>query len=162
MTEETSIATSMWVQLRLKHPALGDRHRERFMRYEGDAQERLRGILYRDPSEARIVCECRGLLHAELSLAATQRARSLPQMLSLAGVMLDSSDCTRCLEKMAISLAQATGESPRALRDEAAALMRGLGSFHAQLEHAYSTLGDDEVRETSEPELIYGVSEAPE
>lgn len=162
MTEETTRTTNLWVQLRLKHPALGERHRERFMAYEGASQEALHAILYRDPHEARVVCECRGLLHAELTLAAQQGVHSLAGLLRKANVSLVQSDCARCLTPLALSLAAATGESPRALRDEAASLALGHGPESARITQAYASLGDDPVRESSEPELIYSVSSEPE
>ena len=162
MTEETTRTSSLWVQLRLKHPALGERHRERFFAYEGASQETLHGILYRDPHQARVICECRGLLQAELTLAAGQGVHSVAGLLRKASVSLGPRDCAHCLTPLALSLAEATGESPRLLRDEAASLVLGHGPLEAHIAHAYAGLGDDSVRETSEPELIYSVGDEPE
>ncbi len=152
----------MWVQLRLKHPVLGERHRARLMAYEGASQEALHAILYRDRYEARVVCECRGLLHGELTLAVREGTSSLAGFLRKAGVVLAPSDCTRCLDTLAIALAHASGESPRLLREEAESLTLAHEAVDARTHHAYANLRDDVAVESSEPELIYSVSDTSE
>lgn len=152
----------MWVQLRLKHPVLGERHRARLLAYEGASQEALHAILYRDRYEARVVCECRGLLHGELTLAARQGVKSVGGLLRNAGVVLAKTDCTRCLDLLALSLAHAAGESPRLLREEAASLALAHDTVDAKTHRAYADLRDDVAVESSEPELIYSVSDTSE
>lgn len=152
----------MWVQLRLKHPVLGERHRVRLLAYEGASQEALHGILYRDKYEARVICECRGLLHGELTLAADQGVKTIAGLLSNAGITLAPSDCTRCLDTLAISLAHASGESPRLLREQAALVGGVHAASDAKTHQAYANLRDDVALESSEPELIYSVSDTTE
>jgi len=152
----------MWVQLRLKHPVLGERHRARLFAYEGASQEALHAILYRDKYEARVICECRGLLHGELTLAVSQGVNSVAGLLRKAGIELAPSDCTRCLASVALSLAQASGESPRMLRDEAGSLVHGRTTSDANWHQIYADLSDDIALESSEPELIYSVSDTTE
>ena len=152
----------MWVQLRLKHPVLGERHLARLLAYEGPSQEALHAIVYRDKYEARVVCECRGLLHAELTLAANQGVKTVADLLSNAGITLAPSDCTRCLDTLAISLALASGESPRLLREKAGLLGLAHEAIDAKMHRAYANLRDDVALESSEPELIYSVSDTTE